>query len=533
MLGERAWPFRASRSSSVIDDRSAQDVRQRTDRAHRVSQHESFHSGCAPSPEETPTLESPLLVHRNPVHRIRLTLAATFAFAALLADNVAHATTLAFPVLAPVFSKLETSLHDRPVVTDLAFLLGLIVLVMMAYAARHIAFTLNRLFGKQRHPYLDIDTADWPMLTVFIAAHNEEKVIAGCLTALLNSDYPENRLKIVPVNDRSQDRTQSIIDGFAQRFPDRIHPFHRLTGKPGKAAALKDALPLAEGDIALIFDADYIPGKGLLRQLAAPFFDPEVGAVMGRVVPVNGGSNLLTRLLDLERSAGYQVDQQARMNLRLVPQYGGTVGGIRRSAVDAVGGWNDDALAEDTDITFRLLIHGWKTVYSNRSECFEEVPEEWSVRIRQVRRWAKGHNQVLARHWRGLWGSRFLSAREKVDGFMLLTIFAVPPLLLLGWGLALTLYYLNASSLVALVLPVFAVMAYGTLGNFATFYEIVMAVLLDGNRRRVRLLPINLLCFFVSLFAITWASVELVTDRLLQRELVWHKTLRYRSASPT
>ena len=202
-----------------------------------------------------------MLVHRNPVHRIRLTLAATFAFAALLADNVAHATTLAFPVLAPVFSKLETSLHDRPVVTDLAFLLGLIVLVMMAYAARHIAFTLNRLFGKQRHPYLDIDTADWPMLTVFIAAHNEEKVIAGCLTALLNSDYPENRLKIVPVNDRSQDRTQSIIDGFAQRFPDRIHPFHRLTGKPGKAAALKDALPLAEGDIALIFDADYIPEK--------------------------------------------------------------------------------------------------------------------------------------------------------------------------------------------------------------------------------------------------------------------------------
>jgi hypothetical protein len=115
---------------------------------------------------------------------------------------------------------------------------------------------------------------------------------------------------------------------------------------------------------------------------------------------------------------------------------------------------------------------------------------------------------------------------------MLLTIFAVPPLLLLGWGLALTLYYLNASSLLALVLPVFAVMAYGTLGNFATFYEIVMAVLLDGNRRRVRLLPINLLCFFVSLFAITWASAELIVDRLLQRELVWHKTVRYRSASP-
>ena len=495
-------------------------------------QHARFHSG-GPKPAGDANIgESQLLVHCNPLRRTRLTFVSAFAAVTLLVSNSVHAATLAFPALGPDFQNLSMALRQRPVVTALAFLLGLIVLVMMAYAARHITFTLSRLFGNQRHPYLDIDTADWPMLTVFIAAHNEEKVIAGCITALLNSDYPENRLKIVPVNDRSKDQTQTIIDSFAQRFPDRIHPFHRLTGKPGKSAALKDALPLAVGDIALIFDADYIPGKGLLRQLVAPFFDPEVGAVMGRVVPVNGGSNLLTRLLDLERSAGYQVDQQARMNLHLVPQYGGTVGGIRRSAVDAVGGWNDDALAEDTDITFRLLIHGWKTVYSNRSECFEEVPEEWSVRIRQVRRWAKGHNQVLVRHWRGLLGSRFLSAREKVDGFMLLTIFAVPPLLLLGWGLALALYYLNASSLVALVLPVFAVMAYGTLGNFATFYEIVMAVLLDGNRRRVRLLPINLLCFFVSLFAITWASAELILDRVLQRELVWHKTVRYRSASP-
>ena len=60
---------------------------------------------------------------------------------------------------------------------------------------------------------------------------------------------------------------------------------------------------------------------------------------MGRVVPLNAGRNLLTRMLDLERSAGYQVDQQARMNLHLVPQYGGTVGGVGSSALRDVGGW--------------------------------------------------------------------------------------------------------------------------------------------------------------------------------------------------
>lgn len=207
-----------------------------------------------------------------------------------------------------------------------------IVLLLMVYALRHVLFTFNRLFGTQRQPYLDIDTADWPQVTVFIAAHNEEAVIAGCLDALLDSNYPAERLKIVPVNDRSTDGTRAIIDACVQRHPGRITPFHRSEGKPGKAAALQDAMRHAEGDIALIFDADYVPGRGLLKQLVAPFFDPEIGAVMGRVVPMNAGTNLLTRMLDLERSGGYQVDQQARMNLRLVPQYGGTVGGVRLSA---------------------------------------------------------------------------------------------------------------------------------------------------------------------------------------------------------
>jgi cellulose synthase/poly-beta-1,6-N-acetylglucosamine synthase-like glycosyltransferase len=419
----------------------------------------------------------------------------------------------------------------QPVALALAALLSVIVCIMMAYAARHFGFSLSRLFGSQRHPYLDIDTADWPQLTVFIAAHNEEKVIAGCIEALLGSDYPADRLKIVAVNDRSTDGTGAIVDAFVARFPGRILHFCRREGRPGKAAALKDALLLAEGDIALVFDADYVPARGLVRQLAAPFFDPEVGAVMGRVVPVNGASNLLTRLLDLERSAGYQVDQQARMNLGLVPQYGGTVGGVRRSAVDAVGGWHDDVLAEDTDITFRLLIAGWKTVYSNRSECFEEVPEEWSVRIRQLRRWAKGHNQVLGRSWRGLLASPFLRPAQKLDGMMLLAVFVLPPVLLLGWLLALALYYMNAGTLVLVFLPAFGIMAYGTLGNFAAFHEMVTAVLLDGHRGRLRLLPINLLCFFVSLYAITASCWDLLMDRFLRRELVWHKTARYRKAA--
>ena len=451
-------------------------------------------------------------------------------FATTLVGGIVTGLAVAAAVMAIVHVVQLPSVRARPGAAAMAAVLAFIVLLMTAYAARHLGFSLSRLFGRQRHPYLDIDTAKWPRITVFVAAHNEEKVVAGCLLALMDSDYPMDRLKIVAVNDRSVDGTRAIVDAFVHRFPGRIFAFHRSGGKPGKSAALKDALAHADGDIALVFDADYVPGRGLLRQLVAPFFDPEVGAVMGRVVPVNGGSNLLTRMLDLERSAGYQVDQQARMNLHLVPQYGGTVGGVRRSAVDAVGGWHDDVLAEDTDITFRLLVAGWKTIYSNRSECFEEVPEEWSVRIRQVRRWAKGHNQVFGRSWRALLASPYLGLRQKVDGIMLLGVFALPPVLLLGWCLALALYYLNAEALVLVFLPVFALMAYGTLGNFAAFHEMVTAVLLDGHRARLRLLPINVLGFLVSLYAITASCWELLIDRVAKRELVWDKTVRYRKA---
>ena len=432
------------------------------------------------------------------------------------------------PAMPVSMSKVIPVLSDRPIVAMMAAVLFMIVIIMMVYGLRHFIFTLSRLFGKQRHPYIDIDTADWPMITVFIAAHNEEKVVAGCLEALLDSNYPSHRLKIVPVNDRSTDRTRSIIDDYVARYPGRITPFHRLHGKGGKSAALKDALSYVAGDIVIVFDADYVPGRGLLKQLVAPFFDPEVGAVMGRVVPMNTGSNLLTRMLDLERSGGYQVDQQARMNLRLVPQYGGTVGGVRCSAVAAVGGWHDDILAEDTDITYRLMLNGWKTVYSNRAECYEEVPEDWAVRIKQVMRWSKGHNQVMARYWYQFLTSPYLSLRERLDGMLLLLVFIMPLLLLSGWLIVVALYFSNAGSLLNRLIPAFALMAFSTMGNFAAFFEIAIAVLLDGNRRRLRLLPFNLLCFFISLLSISRATYSLFIDWIFKREMVWDKTVRYR-----
>ena len=410
----------------------------------------------------------------------------------------------------------------------MTWLLAAIVFLLIIFATRHYVFTVARLFGRQRQPYLDVEMGNWPDVVIFIAAHNEEQVIADSLTALLAVDYPHEKLIIMPVNDRSSDKTRMIIDRIAAANPGRLHPFHRTEGRPGKAAALKDATAMIDVEVIVIFDADYLPARGLIKQLVAPLIDPEVGAVMGRVVPLNVGQNLLTRLLDLERAGGYQVDQAARMNLGLVPQYGGTVGAVRQRALNEIGGWDIDMLAEDTDITFRLLQNGWKTVYQNRSECYEEVPETWRMRIGQISRWSRGHNQVLMKNIVKLVLNTELRFWERLDGALLLGVFMMSPILILGWMLATALFFISPQYWVLGWLAFFALLSYSALGTNAAFFEIAAATYLDGNRNRIRLLPLSMLGFLISMVTISKAALIQLFDYLRSKELTWHKTERFR-----
>lgn len=410
-------------------------------------------------------------------------------------------------------------------------LLTALMVLLLLYGLRHYVFTLNRLFWPQKRTFEGIQAARWPRLVVFIAAHNEEAVIANCIEALVNADYPRDRLKIIPVNDRSKDRTREICDAWAERYPQLIEPFHRTQGRAGKPAALMDAAARtpADTEVFCIFDADYIPGRGLLKQIVSPFFDPEIGVTMGRVVPGNVSTNLLTRMLDMERSAGYQGDQQARQNLQAMPQFGGTVGGIRVKALSAVGGFREDVLAEDTDLTFRLLGQGWRVGYVNAAECYEEVPETWPVRVKQLMRWAKGHNQVLFTFlWRTLCNPH-LTTLQRLDSVMLLGCYAIAPLTLLGWLLILATYFAAPStSGLALTSSTLALVIFGGFGNAAAFFQTAAAVRLDGHARRLRLLPLNFVGYLVSAVTISRGTAGLVLDTVFKRELKWDKTVRFR-----
>lgn len=400
---------------------------------------------------------------------------------------------------------------------------GVIVLI---YAIRHFIFAYNRSFCTQRLYYSDIITSDMPSISVLIPMHNEEVVLCNVLDSLLECDYDRDRIEIIPINDHSSDGTKDLLEAYHKKY-EFIRPIHRVEGERGKPAGLNDAMKVAGGDIIIVFDADYRPSKDMLRQIALAFQNPQAGAVMGRVIPYNTRTNILTRLLNIERSGGYQADQQARYNLQLIPQYGGTVGGFRKDILIETGGFNTKVLAEDTELTYRLYTKGWKVIYANTAECYEESPETWESRAHQIRRWSRGHNQVLFRYFFKVLKSPYMNLKEKIDGMLLLMVYCVPFLLGISQIACLILFFAGEMHILANWWVILFIGAYNGFGNFAPFYEIGGALMMDGIKQEVKLLPLLMFNFYFYMWHISLGFLDGVADSFTGRKVTWAKTKRF------
>lgn len=414
------------------------------------------------------------------------------------------------------------------VVTILKVYFVLCIVVIVLYAIRHYIFSYNRMFAKQKISYRDIFDSDYPKVTVLVPMHNEELVLHQTLDALIQCDYDRDKLEIIGINDHSEDRTAEILDSYCAKYP-YIHALHRLDPEQmrGKPVGLNEAMEIATGDIIIVFDADYRPSANLIKKLANAFKDPEVGAVMGRVIPVNANHNYLTTLLNLERTGGYQVDQQARYNLGLVPQYGGTVGGFRKNVIMETGGFDTKILAEDTELTYRLYTMGYVVVYDNSAECYEEAPETWEVRGRQIRRWSRGHNEVMFKYFGKTLVSRNLDFLQKIDGIFLLLVYMIPFLLFLAIADCVALFFLGEMDIFHVVWVFLFFGIYNAWGNFAPFYEISAGAILDGLGKELYALPLLSYSFYFYMFYISRGFIDAVVDVVTLRNVTWDKTQRF------
>jgi cellulose synthase/poly-beta-1,6-N-acetylglucosamine synthase-like glycosyltransferase len=184
-----------------------------------------------------------------------------------------------------------------------------------------------------------------------------------------------------------------------------------------------------------------------VEKLVKKFIDPSVCAVQGRPVVRNERQNIVTRLASSERIGGNGADQEARDILRLIPQFGGTVGAFRKSFVEKRGGFDESMLTEDTDLTFQIYVAGFKVRYDGDAECYEEAVDNWRAYWKQRHRWAQGHMQVCFKYAFKVLRSKKLTLREKIDGLLLLHVYFMPIWTLISFFISSFLILSQASHL--------------------------------------------------------------------------------------
>ncbi len=231
-----------------------------------------------------------------------------------------------------------------------------------------------------------------PSVCVLIPAHNEESVIVETVRAALASDYPD--LRVIVANDGSADRTGALLDEHFGVDP-RVRIIHQANR--GKSGALNRALAEAASDVVVTIDADTEVEPDAIAKLARHFADPTVGAVAGNV-KVGNRSRWLTRWQALEYITSQNMEKRAFDLLNCITVVPGALGAWRRSAVQTVGGFAPDTVAEDADLTIAIRRSGWRILYDEEAVAWTEAPETPSALIRQRFRWTFGTLQAVWKH---------------------------------------------------------------------------------------------------------------------------------------
>jgi len=231
-----------------------------------------------------------------------------------------------------------------------------------------------------------------PTVSVIIPAYNEERVIVESVARVLASDYPA--IELIVADDGSKDATSALI---AKHYAgdQRVRLLTMANG--GKARALNRALAEARGEIVVALDADtqFLPDT--LPKLVRWFAEPKIGAVAGNA-RVGNKVNLVTRWQAVEYVTSQNVERRALDSLGAITVVPGAVGAWRRTALDEVGGYPEDTLAEDQDLTIAIQRKGWRVAYDVEAVALTEAPQTFSALGRQRYRWSFGTLQCLWKH---------------------------------------------------------------------------------------------------------------------------------------
>lgn len=246
-----------------------------------------------------------------------------------------------------------------------------------------------------------------PRVTVQVPLYNERFVAGRIVHAVAAFEYPPERLQIQILDD-SDDATTLEVASLVRRHQAAGIPIEhvRRADRTGfKAGALAAGMRGATGDLIAVFDADFVPSPGLLRETVPYFRDPAVGMVQLRWEHLNRSASVLTEVQALRLDAHFGIEQSARCAAGLFFNFNGTAGLWRADAIREAGNWQADTLTEDLDLSYRAQLCGWRFLYLPHVCCPGELPADFNAFKSQQHRWAKGAIQVFLKLWPTIWRS--------------------------------------------------------------------------------------------------------------------------------
>jgi cellulose synthase/poly-beta-1,6-N-acetylglucosamine synthase-like glycosyltransferase len=317
---------------------------------------------------------------------------------------------------------------------DLALLIPyFIVLVVLAGYGIHRYVLVYMYYKNRKNKVTEPDAyfTELPRITVQLPVYNEEYVVERLVESICRLDYPKDKLDIQVLDD-STDETVGIASASVERYAALGHDIvylHRSNRQGFKAGALREGLKSAKGELIAIFDADFIPPEDWLLRVVHHFANPAIGMVQTRWTHLNRHYSFLTEVESILLDGHFVLEHGGRSRAGVFFNFNGTAGMWRRQAIEDAGGWESDTLTEDTDLSYRSQLAGWKFRYLEDLECPAEVPIEMTAFKTQQARWAKGLIQVAKKTLPKIMRSK-APLRVKVEAWYHLTANLSYPLMI-------------------------------------------------------------------------------------------------------
>ena len=237
----------------------------------------------------------------------------------------------------------------------------------------------------------NINPADMPSVSIIVPAYNEEVTAIKTIQSLLKTEYAN--FEIIFVNDGSKDKTFEVVNAAYGH-----HPLVMVLDKPngGKASALNFGITHASHDYVICIDADTQLKTDAVYHLMTYFTDEEIGAVAG-TVKVGNEKNIITIWQSIEYITAQNMDRRAFDLLNSITVVPGAIGAFRKAAIFRAGGFTYDTLAEDCDLTMRILKLGYIIKNCAEAIAYTEAPETLNMLLKQRFRWSFG---VIQSFWK-------------------------------------------------------------------------------------------------------------------------------------